>query len=74
MDDQDGSEKASISHGKDFQLLGVYHKAIKHYEKRLKIAMEMGDRGGERKAYECLGNAYRSLGAMEKPLSIMKNI
>ena len=57
MDDQDGSQKGYIRHGEDFQLLGVYHKAIKYYEKRLKIAMEIGDPGGEGRAYGNLGTA-----------------
>ena len=39
MDDQDESEKDYIRHGEDLQL-GVYHKPVKYYEKRLKIAME----------------------------------
>ena len=41
-------------------------KAIKNHEKLLKIAVEIGDRGGERAAYENLGSAYQSLGDYRK--------
>ena len=58
MDDQGGSEKVYTKHGEDFRSLGVYHKPIKCYEKRLKIAIEVGDRGGQGTAYGDLGNAY----------------
>ena len=61
MDAQDGSERVYIRHGKDFQLLGDYRKAIEYHEKHLKIAIEIGDRGGEGRAYGNLGNAYWSL-------------
>ena len=44
-------------------------------KKDLKIAIEIGDRGGEGRAYGNLGNAYVSHWVtIEKPLSIMKNI
>ena len=68
MDDQEGSEKVYIRHGKDFQLLGVYRKAIKYHEKHLKIAIEIGDRGGEGAANGSLGNVYRSLGDYRKAI------
>ena len=42
-------------------------KAIKYYEKDLKIATEIGDREGEGRAYANLGNAYKSLGDYQKP-------
>ena len=41
--------------------LGDYQKAIEYHEKHLKIAIEIGDRGGEGGAYGNLGNAYHSL-------------
>ena len=48
MDAQDGSERVYIRHGKDFQLLGDYRKAIEwSCEKHLKSAIKIGDRGGE---------------------------
>ena len=72
MDDQDGSEKDCIRHGKDFQLLGVYHKAIKYYEKRLKIAMEIGDPGGEGTAYGNLAIAYCSLRDYRKAIEYLE--
>ena len=39
--------------------LGYYRKAIKYHEKDLKIAKEIGDRGGEGRGYGNLGNAYQ---------------
>ena len=41
-----------------YQSLGDYRKAIEYHEKRLKIAIEIGDRAGEGRAYGNLGNAY----------------
>ena len=39
----------------------------------LKIAIEVGDRAGEGRAYGNLGNAYKLTGSTsEKPLIIMK--
>ena len=67
MDDQDGREKKYIRHGEDLQLV-VYNKPVKYYEKRLKIAMEIGDRGGEGRAYRSLGNAYQCLGDYRKAI------
>ena len=72
MVDQGGSEKDYIRHGEDFQLLGVCHQAIKYYEKRLKIAMEIGDPGGEGRAYGNLGIAYCSLGDYRKAIEYLK--
>ena len=40
------------------QLLGDNNKAIEYLENHLKIAIEIGDRGAEAKAYGNLGNAY----------------
>ena len=34
-----------------------YQKSIKYQEKHLKIAREIGDRGGEGRAYGNLGNS-----------------
>ncbi|XP_044171785.1 tetratricopeptide repeat protein 28-like, partial [Acropora millepora] len=48
--------------------LGDYRKAIKYHEKHLKIAIEIGDRGGEGGAYGNLGNAYQSLGDYRKAI------
>ena len=39
-----------------------------HHRKHLAIALELGDRAGEGKAYGNLGNAYRSLGGALKEL------
>ena len=44
----------------------VYRKAIEYHEKHLKIAKEIGDRGGELSLY--LGNAYLSLGDLCKAI------
>ena len=48
--------------------LGDYRKAIEYHEKDLKIATEIGDRGGEGGAYGSLGNAYQSLGDYRKAI------
>ncbi|XP_067047458.1 tetratricopeptide repeat protein 28-like [Acropora muricata] len=48
--------------------MGDDQKAIEYYEKRLKIAIEIGDRGGEGRAYGNLGNAYQSLGNYQKAI------
>ena len=45
-----------------------YGKAIEYYEKRLKVAIEIVDRAGERRAYGNLGNAYQSLGDYGKAI------
>ena len=42
--------------------LGDFRKAIEYLEKHLKIAIEIGDRAGEGRAYGNLGNAYRLTG------------
>ena len=68
MDSQDGSERVYIRHRKDFRLLGDYRKAIEYHEKRLKIAIEIGDRAGEGRAHGNLGNAYQSLGDYQKAI------
>ena len=38
--------------------LGDIRKAIEYHEKHLKIAIEIGDRAGEGRAYGNLGNAF----------------
>jgi len=48
--------------------LGEYDKAIEFSEKRLKIALEIGDRLGEGNAYGTLGIAYHSLGEYDKAI------
>ena len=42
--------------------------AIEYHEKDFKIAIEIGDRGGEGGAYGNLGNAYQSLGDYRKAI------
>ncbi|XP_067047455.1 tetratricopeptide repeat protein 28-like [Acropora muricata] len=41
---------------------------MEYHEKSLKIATEIGDRGGEGRAYGNLGNAYQSLGDYRKAI------
>ncbi|XP_044170358.1 tetratricopeptide repeat protein 28-like, partial [Acropora millepora] len=48
--------------------LSDYCKATKYHEKHLKIATEIGDRGGEGRGYGSLGNAYQSLGDYRKAI------
>ena len=54
--------------GNAYLYLGDYQKAIEYHEKHLKIAIEIGDRGGECGAYGNLGNAYCSLGDYRKAI------
>ena len=72
IDDQDRSKKDYIRHGVDFKLLRVYHKPYKYYEKRLKIAMEIGNLGGEETAYRNLGIACCSLGDNRKAIAYLE--
>ena len=48
--------------------LGNFRKAIECHEKHLKIAIEIGDRAGEGRAYGNLGNGYGSLGDFAKAI------
>ena len=43
-------------------------QTIEHHEKRLEIAIEVGNRVGEGNAYGNLGIAYRSLGDFRKAI------
>ena len=45
-----------------------YRKAIEYLERRLKIAIEIGDRRGEGAAYGNLGTTYHSLGDYRKAI------
>ena len=54
--------------GNAYTSLGDFRKAIDNHEKRLKIAIEIGDRSGEGGAYANLGIAYRSLGDFRKSI------
>ena len=47
-------------------------KQLSIIRKQLKIATGIGDRAGEGRAYESLGNGYQSFVDIEKPLSITK--
>ena len=68
MDNQHRSGRVYIRYRRDFQLLGDNEKAIECLEKDLKLAMEIGDRGGEGGAYGNLGNAYQSLDDYQKAI------
>ena len=68
MDNQHRSGRVYIRHGRDFLLLGDKKKAIEYFKKHLKIAREIGDRGGEGITYGNLGIAYVSLGAYQKAM------
>ena len=48
--------------------LSDYRKAIEYHEKYLNIAIEIGDRGGEGRAYGSLGNTYNSLSDYRKAI------
>ena len=48
--------------------MGDFRKAIEYHEKHLKIAIEIGDRAGEGRAYGNIGNAFHSLGHFRKAI------
>ena len=48
--------------------MGQYEQAIDHYQQSLTIAREIGDRQGEGKALNNLGNAYNNLGQYEQAI------
>ncbi|XP_067028300.1 tetratricopeptide repeat protein 28-like [Acropora muricata] len=52
--------------------MATYRKAVKYCEKHLKIAIEIGERDGEGKAYGNLGIAYRSLGDYRKAIEYLE--
>ena len=54
--------------GIPYMSLGDFRKAIEYHEKHLKIAIEIGDRAGEGRAYGNLGNPYFSLGDFRKAI------
>ena len=50
------------------QSMGDYRKAIDCHEKRLKIAIGIGDQAGEGRAYGHTGEAYRSMSEYRKAI------
>ena len=56
--DRTGEGAAYGNLGTAYQSLGDYEKAIEKHEKRLKIAVKIGDQTKERRAYGSLVNAY----------------
>ena len=48
--------------------MGEFKKAIEYYERRLKIAQEVGDRANKGVAYGNLGNAYHMLGDFKEAI------
>ena len=60
--------------GSVYYSLGDYRKVIDYLEKYLKIAIEIGDRDGEREAYEISVMFTSHCVTIEKPLSMMKSI
>ena len=74
MDDQDESGRVYIRHGRDFQLLGDYLKAINYLEKRLKNAIRIGDLAAEEQPMEISALLTTHWVTIEKPLSTVKNI
>ena len=53
-------------HGPRHAAMNLLH--IEYHEKRLKIAIEIDDRGGEGKAYGNLGNSFQLLGDYQKSI------
>ena len=88
IDDQDGKSTVYISHrkylqsktdypkalGNAYQSLGDYQKATKYHKRDLKIAIEIGDRAIEGRAYGNLGILTSRWVTIERPPSIMKKI
>ena len=72
MNDQDGSGRVYMRHGRCFQLPGDHQKAIKYLEKHLKIVIEIGDRGGEGRAYGNLGSTYQAMGDYQKAIGYLE--
>ena len=72
MDNQQRSGRVYTRKEGDLQSLRDYQKAIEYHEKRLKIAIEIGDRRGEGGKYGNLGNAYDSLGDYRKAIEYHK--
>ncbi|XP_067018032.1 G-protein-signaling modulator 2-like [Acropora muricata] len=54
--------------GNCYQCLVDYRKSIENQKKDLKVAKEIGHRGGEGAAYGNLGNSYQSLGDYRKSI------
>ena len=51
-----------------YDLLGDYAKAIEYHTQDLAVAKEVGDQGGEGRAYANLGIAYKSQGDFSKAI------
>jgi len=54
--------------GNAYDSLGDFSKAIEYHAQHLEIAKEVGDRGGEGKAYANLGCAYQAQGGFRKAI------
>jgi tetratricopeptide (TPR) repeat protein len=54
--------------GSAYQSLGDYSQAIQYHAQRLAIAMELGDRVGDDRAYGNFGIAYQSKGEYFKAI------
>ena len=61
-------DRAEERNGKLYFSLDDFRKALEYHEKRLKTAIEIGDRAGEEAAYENLGIAYNSQGDFRKAI------
>ena len=78
MDDEDRNDclytrnKTAFKSMGTYQTLGDYRKAIKYLKKRLKIAIEIGDRGREGRTYGNLGNAYQLRGDYRKGIEYLE--
>ena len=54
--------------GRCYFRLGNYQDALKYHHKHLEIALQLGDKGGEGRAYCNIGNAHDSLGNYQDAL------
>jgi len=68
MDDALGKDRLHTTNKRPFKSLDEYQKAIEYHKNRLKIAVEIGDRAGEGRAYKNLGYSYRLLGDYRKSI------
>lgn len=57
-----------------YELLKDTEKAIEHYERRLQIALESIDKGGEARSYCSIGNCLRATMQPEKALQCYNRV
>lgn len=66
--------QAHSSLGYIYELLRDTDKAIDHYEQRLRIALDVIDKGGEARSYCSIGNCLRAIVQPEKALECYNRV